>query len=268
MKKGQEIFGQVIGDSGPLVGATVGFGLSTEKQSLYVQGMEDRLSTKTNTLGEYQIQASTRKTQGLIAAAEGYQKQRKRIKFSSEKQRVNFNLKTAKTATGQVVLQNGRPVVGARIGFRSAVTNGNQQQNKSDTGIASAVGTTDRKGNFSVRGIGGEPPFNVYIRAPGAPSHFDLVDDLDRPLLFTIASGSSISGRIEAADTGAAITRFAYYVSGSCGARGGGQASSPSGNFVIDGLKAGTCTVRFRAGYAESKVENLELLANEEKVIW
>ncbi|MEE2902522.1 MAG: carboxypeptidase regulatory-like domain-containing protein [Myxococcota bacterium] len=267
LKKGHELFGKVIGNSGPLVNATVGFEfLSTEKQSLYVQGMEDQLSTKTNTLGEYQIHASTKKTQGLFAVAEGYQKQRKRIKFSQAKEQIDFNLKPAKTASGQVVLQNGRPVVGARIGFRSAVTNENQQQNKSDTGIASAVGTTDRKGNFSVSGIGGEPPYNVYIRAPGAPSHFDLADDLDRPLLFTIASGSSISGRIEAADTGDAITRFAYYVSGSCGARGGGQASSPSGKFVIDGLKAGTCTIRFRAeGYAESKIENIELLANEER---
>ena len=267
LKKGQKIFGKVTGESGPLIKATVGFEfLSTEAQSLYVQGMEEQLSTKTNNLGEYQIRASTQKNQGLFAAADGYQKQRKRIKFSATKERVNFKLKPAKTASGQVVLQNGKPVVGARIGFRSAVSNGNQQQNKSDAGIASAVGTTDRKGNFSVSGIGGEPPYNVYIRAPGAPSHFDLVDDLDRPLLFTIASGSSISGRIEAADTAEAITRFAYYVSGSCGARGGGQASSPSGNFVIDGLKAGTCTIRFRAeGYAESKVENLELLANEER---
>ena len=267
LKKGQKISGTVIGESGPLAKATVGFEfLSTEKQSLYIQGLEEQLVTKTDTFGEYQIYASTRKTQGLTASAQGYQKQRKKIKFSTEKKRINFKLKPAKNATGQVVLQNGKPVVGAKIGFRSATTRDNQQQNKSDTEVASAVGITDRKGSFSVMGIGGEPPFNVYIRSPGAPSHFDVVDDLDRPLLFTISSGSSISGRIEAADTGAAITRFAYYVSGSCGAKRGGQASSPSGNFVITGLKAGICSIRFRAdGYAESEIENLELLENEKR---
>jgi protocatechuate 3,4-dioxygenase beta subunit len=263
LEKGTTIRGVVEGSQGPIEGARVSFEyLSLPSTSLLLHRMQAQGSAITNADGSFALQAPPGRKQGLQASADGYLRQTKRVKVPKGEGdiTVDFELKPARTVVGQVKLQNQKSVGGAKVGMRSTT------QEKDEQGfVAGGVTTqTDRDGNFRVENLGGDPPFHVYVQADGHPSLFEVVQDVDRPLMFMLEPGAKLTGLVIDAESRTPVTVFSYSVRGQCGSRRKRQGTSPSGQFEIDGLSGGSCDLFFSAqGYADFALEPVTLQANE-----
>jgi hypothetical protein len=266
LDKGARIRGQIKGPQGPIAGARIAFQyLRLKKQSLFLAGSPTKSGAISGPDGRYVLHAPATSKHGLIVAAEGYRTSKQNVKMNDESVGedtvANFTLTPARTVVGQVKLQDGSNAIGVRIGMRTA-----QEPSDGETAAEGVVSTSDQNGEFILKGLAGNPPFHVYISAVGTPPFFDVVESVDRPLLFTLNQGAKVTGQLLDAETKQPVTVFSYSLAGECGQRARAQGSSPSGQFVIDGLKSGKCNLLFRArGYADRSIDSFELLEDEQR---
>jgi hypothetical protein len=259
LKKGMQIEGTVRGPEGPIEHATVRFELmQLGGDGFLLSGTENLGEAKTDNNGHYRLTAPLSRKQRLVASAKDHVTKFQTVRLDARQleqaKEENFELTHALTARGQVLLENGKPAIGARLFFSS------------ENGRGPAQGSTDKTGHFTVSGLAKAAGYRVAVYLSPYPVLETTLTNIDRPLLFRLSTGASVSGFVVNKRSGEAVSRFQYAVSGQCGFRRSPQVAGASGRFEIKGLDKGLCTLRFSAaGYAGMRLEDFKLLDGENK---